>query len=143
MFRHKDKMLAEVRQAKKKNSNKEGKEQKIDFKDLHKFPLKAIQQELIKEGIRVHLNDLRQFRHSSLSELTDEEKNESVGNTTLGTLLEKINKNEFDTLGFGYSNDIIAKTHDMTRWKDNKDKTKNRNRDRNEKMNLNNDFLVT
>lgn len=31
----------------------------------------------------------------------------------------------------------------MTRWKDNKDKTKNRNKDRNEKMNLNNDFLVT
>jgi hypothetical protein len=138
MFRNKDKMLAEVRQAKKKNSNKEGKEQKVDFKDLHRFPLKGIQQELIKEGIRVHLNDLRQFRHITLSELTDEEKNESVGNTTLGTLLEKINKNEFDTLGFGYSNDIITKTHDMTRWKDNKKKTLNRKRDRFDKINNNN-----
>lgn len=138
MFRNKDKMLAEVRQAKKKNSNKEGKEQKVDFKDLHRFPLKGIQQELIKEGIKVHKNDLRQFRHISLSELTDEEKNESVGNTTLGTLLEKINKNEFDTLGFGYSNDIITKTHDMTRWKDNKKKTLNRKRDRFDKINNNN-----
>ena len=138
MFRNKDKMLTEVRQAKKKNSNKEGKEQKVDFKDLHRFPLKGIQQELIKEGIKVHKNDLRQFRHISLSELTDEEKNESVGNTTLGTLLEKINKNEFDTLGFGYSNDIITKTHDMTRWKDNKKKTLNRKRDRFDKINNNN-----
>lgn len=138
MFRNKDKMLAEVRQAKKKNSNKEGKEQKVDFKDLHRFPLKGIQQELIKEGIRVHLNDLRQFRHITLSELTDEEKNESVGNTTLGTLLEKINKNKFDTIGFGYSNDIITKTHDMTRWKDNKKKTLNRKRDRFDKINNNN-----
>ena len=138
MFRNKDKMLAEVRQEKKKNSNKEGKEQKVDFKDLHRFPLKGIQQELIKEGIKVHKNDLRQFRHISLSELTDEEKNESVGNTTLGTLLEKINKNEFDTLGFGYSNDIITKTHDMTRWKDNKKKTLNRKRDRFDKINNNN-----
>lgn len=138
MFRNKDKMLAEVRQAKKKNSNKEGKEQKVDFKDLHRFPLKGIQQELIKEGIKVHKNDLRQFRHISLSELTDEEKNESVGNTTLGTLLEKINKNEFDTIGFGYSNDIITKTHDMTRWKDNKKKTLNRKRDRFDKINNNN-----
>ena len=138
MFRNKDKMLAEVRQAKKKNSNKEGKEQKVDFKDLHRFPLKGIQQELIKEGIKVHLNDLRQFRHLTLSELTDEEKNESVGNTTLGILLEKITKNEFDTLGFGYSNDIIAKTHDMTRWKNNKKKTLNRKRDRFDKINNNN-----
>jgi len=136
MFRYKDRMLNEVRQAKKKNSNKEGKEQKIDYKDLQKFPLKGIQQELIKEGINVHKNDLRQFRHISLSELTDEEKNESVGNTTLGILLEKINKNEFDTLGFGYSNDIIAKTHDMTRWKDNKKKTLNRKRERDTKMDL-------
>lgn len=136
MFRYKERMLNDVRQAKKKNSNKEGKEQKIDFKDLQKFPLKAIQQELIKEGIKVHKNDLRQFRHISLSELTDEEKNEIVGNTTLGILLEKINKNEFESLRFGFTTDLISKTHDMTRWKDNKKKTLNRKRDRDTKMDL-------
>ena len=76
MFRHKERMLKGCRNAKKKNNNKEGKEEKVNYKDLHQYSLKGIQQGLIKEGINVHLNDLRNYRHYILKELTDEEKNE-------------------------------------------------------------------
>ena len=136
MFRSKDRMLDGVRQCKKKNTNKEGKEEKVEDKDLNRYSLKAIQQELIKEGIKVHKNDLRHYRHYIFNNLTDEEKNEIVGNTTVGVLLEKINKNEFSNFGFCFDTDIVAKTHDMTRWKDNKKKTLNRKRDRDTKMDL-------
>ena len=52
----------------------------------------------------------------------------------MGVLLEKLNKNEYSNCGFCFDTDIVAKTHDMTRWDDNKRKTLNRKKDRNYKM---------
>ena len=136
MFRHKDIMLNNNRSIKKKNTNKEDKEEKFNEKDLYRFELKGIQQELMKEGIRVHMNDLRAIRHLSLDKLDEKEKNEIYGNTTLKVLLEKLNKNEYKSFSFGENNkEIIAKTHDMTRWKDNKKKTLDRKKERKNKMN--------
>lgn len=135
MFRHKDRMLNEVRQAKKKNTNKEGKEEKVDEKDLHRFELKGIQQELMKEGIRVHMNDLRAIRHITLDELDEAERKNVIGNTTMEVLLEKFNSMPTSSYGFGGNSNIIAKTHDMTRWKDNKKKTLDRKKERKNKMN--------
>jgi len=134
MFRSKDHMLHETRLAKKKNCNKDGKEARTDEKDLHRFELKGIQQELVKEGIRVHVNDLRALRHTCLHDLTDEDKQLPVGNTTMGVLFEKMNKNSWDCYGFGGKSDVVAKTHDMTRWSDNKEKTKIRKNNRIDKM---------
>ena len=134
MFRHKDRMLNDVRKAKKKNTNKEGKEEQVNEKDLHRFELKGIQQELIKEGIRVHMNDLRAIRHVTLEELDEEERKNVIGNTTMEVLLEKFNSMPTSSYGFGGNSDIIAKTHDMTRWKDNKKKTKERKKEREYKM---------
>ena len=136
MFRHKDRMLNDVRKAKKKNTNKEGKEEQVNEKDLHRFELKGIQQELIKEGIRVHMNDLRAIRHITLDELDEEERKNVIGNTTMEVLLEKMNSMPTSSYGFGGNSEVIAKTHDMTRWKEKKKKTVMRQRERNEKNNL-------
>lgn len=133
MFRSKDRMLNCVRSAKKKNNNKEGKEIKVNYKDLYSFETKGIQQQLVKEGIRVHKNDIREIRHSSLSDLTEDQRKMPIGNTTYEVLLDKINKNESEHLGFGNC-EVIAKTHDMTRWNDNKKKTLDRKRNRNDKI---------
>ena len=131
MFRHKDRMLKECRTEKKKNTNKDDNVEKVNFKDLYRFELKAIQQHLIKEGIKVHLNDLRTVRHLKLSEI--ENKNEEIGNTTIGILLEKLNNNEFVSYGFNGAK-VVGKTHDMTRWKDSKQKSLNKKRNREDKI---------
>ena len=123
MFRYKERMLKWSRDKKKKNNNKEDHTiLKVNMKDEYRFELKGIQQELIKKGIRVHKNDLRNIRHMSYHELTEEEKERSIGNTTVGNLLLAIHDNEYDTYGFGRKM-AIAKTHDMTRWEGNKKQT--------------------
>lgn len=123
MFRYKDRMLKECRKEKKKNCNKDRPVQKVNIKDEYRFELKGIQQELIKKGIKVHKNDLCRIRHMSYDELTEEEKEEVVGNTTVGNLLLAVNKNEYATYGFSSCQRTIAKTHDMTRWQDKKKQT--------------------
>ena len=123
MFRYKDRMLKECRIEKKKNCNKDRPVQKVNIKDEYRFELKGIQQELIKKGIKVHKNDLCRVRHMSYDELTEEEKEKVVGNTTVGNLLLAVNKNEYETYGFGSCQRTIAKTHDMTRWQDKKKQT--------------------
>jgi len=127
-------MLKEYRKEKKGNCNKDRTVQKLNIKDEYRFELKGVQQELNKKGIKVHKNDLRRVRHMSYDELTEEKKEEIVGNTTIGNLLLIINKNEYETYGFFGHQRTIAKTHDMTRWQDKKKQTLDKKREREHKM---------
>ena len=90
-------MLKECRKEKKKNCNKDRPVQKVNIKDEYRSDLKGIQQEFIKKGIKVLKNDLCRIRHMTYDELTEEEKEEVVGNTTVGNLLLAVNKNEYAT----------------------------------------------
>lgn len=134
MFRYKERMLKECREEKKKNTNKDRVVEKVNEKDQYRFELKGIQQELIKKGIKVHKNDLRYIRHISYDELNEEEKEEIIGNTTIGNLLLALNMNEYGKYSFGGDKRAIAKTHDMTRWQDKKKQTLDKKRGREHKM---------
>lgn len=134
MFRHKERMLKGCREEKKKNTNKVRAVERVNVKDEYRFELKGIQQELIKKGIKVHKNDLRYIRHISYDELNEEEKQEIIGNTTIGNLLLALNMNEYGNYSFGGDKRAIAKTHDMTRWQDKKKQTLDKKRGREHKM---------
>lgn len=124
-------MLKYNREEKKKNHNKESSSHNTNFKDLFRFSLKAIQQDLIKKGIKVHTNDLRNLTTTSYHLLSEDEKLEKVGNTTKGNLILALNNNIFDNDLFPNNRNIIAKTHDMTRWRNKKTHSieKNKRRD--------------
>ena len=130
MFRSKDQMLKEQRNIKKKNVNKEGKQIKINYKDIYSFSFKAIQQKLIKEdGIKISIIELSLISHKE--ELTEEERKKPMGNSTWGEVFDKV-KNPF----IYHMDPMVAKTHDMSRWKDNKEKTLNRKKGFNEKYDM-------
>jgi hypothetical protein len=131
MFRHKERMLKGCREEKKKNTNKVRAVERVNVKDEYRFELKGIQQELIKKGIKVHKNDLRYIRHISYDELNEEEKQEIIGNTTIGNLLLALNMNEYGNYSFGGDKRAI---HDMTRWQDKKKQTLDKKRGREHKM---------
>lgn len=135
MFRYKDRMLKQQRRTKKKNCNKESSSpHNINIKDMFRFRLKAIQQDLIKKGIKVHTNDLRQLTTTSYHLLSEDEKIQKVGNTTKGNLILALNNNIFDDDLFPNNSNAIAKTHDMTRWRDKKTHSIEINKRRNFKL---------
>lgn len=135
MFRHKDKMLKGRREIKNKNKNKDHGRDMV--KNPYCYELKGNQQALIKEGIKVHMNELRHVRHISYSDLNESDKDDLIGNTTIGNLLQTLNKNEYTPYNFerfGDEKRIVAKTHDMTRWQDKKKKTLDKKYRREEKI---------
>ena len=136
MFRTKDRMLKECRTEKKKNTNKEDRAvRKVNEKDEYRFEVKGIQQELIRRGIKVHKNELREMCMGYYYVMTEEEKEKTVGNTTKGVLHEVLREYGYGEFKTG-NNRVIAKTHDMTKWQDKKKQSldKKRRRDYKAKM---------
>ena len=121
-------MLKDKREEKKKNNNKDRVVNRVNTKCQYKFQLKGIQQDLIKKGIKVHKNDLRHLADKTYDKMTEEEREECVGNTTKGDVVSALNKNGHEAYRFSGNNSTIAKTHDMTRWPDKKKKTVDKKR---------------
>ena len=134
MFRYKNRMLKDKREEKKKNNNKYRAVNRVNTKCQYKFQLKGIQQDLIKKGIKVHKNDLRHLADKTYDKMTEEEREECVGNTTKGDVVIALNKNGHEAYRFSGNNSTIAKTHDMTRWQDKKKQTVVKKRGREYKL---------
>ena len=87
-----------------------------------------------KKGIKVHKNDLRHLTDKTYDKMTEEEREECVGNTTKGDVVIALNKNGHEAYRFSGNNSTIAKTHDMTRWQDKKKQTVDKKRGREYKL---------
>ena len=136
MYRSKDRMLKECRVEKKKNTNKEDRAvRKVNLKDEYSFEVKGIQQELIRKGIKVHKNDLRDMCMGYYYIMDEEEKEEKVGNTTKGVLQQALSEYGYGEFKTG-NNRVIAKTHDMTKWQDKKKQSLDKKRRRDHKAQM-------